>query len=217
MRVNSPLEYGDFRYHQSSFGIAADITVRDAAGQVVFDESVPMKWKSQEGANAVGLFELPGSDYEVVVVTAASGRTDSTVPAGAALLELYPRGTQTGDPLEVRLASQGQPLELAEYSFTFERERQYTGIRIRQDPGTPWMWVGSTLLVVGMCITFMFQYRRMWIRFDNVVDGDTSGRVRFGAVSRLDTSYQRLFENIVAEVDDELYEAANQIEEEDRG
>lgn len=216
VRVNSPLEYGGFRYHQSSFGIAADVTVRDAAGKVHFDESVPMRWSSQEGANAVGLFELPGSEYEVVVVTAASGRTNSSVPAGTALFELYPLGTQTGEPLEVRLANQGQDVDIAEYSFTFERERQYTGIRMRQDPGTPWMWVGSTLLVAGMCVTFMFQYRRMWIRVDDGVAGEP-GRVRFGAVSRLDTSYQRLFENIVAEVDDELHDATVQTEEESRG
>ena len=216
VRVNSPLEYGEFRYHQSSFGIAADVTVRDGSGQVVFDESVPMRWKSEEGANAVGLFDLPGSDYEVVVVTAASGRADSSVPAGAALFELYPKNTQTGEPLEIRLASQGQSIQLAEYGFTFERERQYTGIRIRQDPGAVWMWVGSTLLVVGMCITFMFQYRRMWIRVDDGVDGEF-GKVRFGAVSRLDTSYQRLFENLVAEVDDELHDATVRTEEESRG
>lgn len=217
VRVNNPLLYEDFRYHQSSFGIATDVTVRDANGQTVFDESIPMRWKSQEGANAVGLFDLPGSDYEVVVVTAASGRADSTVPAGAALFELYPRDTTTGEPIGTRLATQGQGIELAEYTFTFERERQYTGIRMRNDPGTPWMWVGSTLLVLGMCITFMFPYRRMWIRVEHAADGEDAGRVRCGSVARLDTSYQRLFENIVAEVDDDLYFAAVPTKEESHG
>ncbi|MFT3944986.1 MAG: cytochrome c biogenesis protein ResB [Ancrocorticia sp.] len=216
VRVNNPLEYEGFRYHQSSFGIAADVTVRDASGQAVFEGSIPMRWKSQEGANAVGLFELPELKYEVVVVTAASGRTDSSVPAGAALFELYPLGTETGEPIDTRLATQGQPVQLAEYSFTFDRERQYTGIRMRNDPGTPWMWVGSTLLVVGMCITFMFPYRRMWIRVDDAA-GEEAGRVRCGSVARLDTSYQRLFENIVAEIDDDLYFAAVPTEEENHG
>ena len=88
------------------------------------------------------------------------------------------------------------------YTLTFERERQYTGIRMRHDPGTPWMWFGSTLLVVGMCITFLFPYRRLWSRVDEAEDGGSE--VLFGAVSRLDYSYQRMFERLVAEVDQDL-------------
>ncbi|MGO1857840.1 cytochrome c biogenesis protein ResB [Ancrocorticia populi] len=190
VRVNNPLEYEGFRYHQQSFGVAADVTVNDGE-TTVFEESVPMKWTSEEGANAVGMFEL--DEYEIVVVTAASGRADSSIAPGTALVELYPADTETGEPLQTRLARQGESVELGGLNVTFERERQYTGIQLRHDPGAPLMWVGFTLLVLGMSATFMFPYRRLWVRVDNQ-------RIRFGAVSRLDTSYQRLFEKIIQEV-----------------
>lgn len=193
VRVNSPLEFEGFRYHQQSFGIAADVVVTDHTGNTVFDESVPMKWTSQDGANSIGMFEL--GEYEIVVVTAASGRADSSIDPGSALFELYPSGTDSGEPYETRLSPQGESVALGDLNVTFERERQYTGIQLRSDPGAVWMWVGMTLLVVGMSVTFMFPYRRLWIRFD-----PDDGRVRFGSVSRVDTSYQRDFHKIVNEV-----------------
>ena len=88
--------------------------------------------------------------------------------------------------------------DISGLDLTFERETKYTGILIRHDPGTIWVWIGSALLVIGMCITSMFQYRRIWVRVlpmvvnDTAVDGESS--IRFGASSRWDASYQRLFE-----------------------
>ena len=200
VRVNSPLSYGGFRFHQSTFGMAADVLVASPEGEELFAEAVPLKWNSNDGANALGRFEIPGTDLEVIVVLPASGRSDSTVPVGSAVFELY-QGDE-GTPVDIAPAVQGEPTQVGGYTLTFERERQYTGIRMRHDPGTPWMWFGSTLLVVGMCITFLFPYRRLWSRVDEAEDGGSE--VLFGAVSRLDYSYQRMFERLVAEVDQDL-------------
>lgn len=210
VRVNSPLEYGGFRFHQTTFGIAADVRVA-LDGQEVFAEAVPLKWASNDGANAVGRFDLPGTDLEVVVVLAASGRTDGVVPVGAALFEIY-RGEERVD---AKVALQGTAVSSAGHDFTFERERQFTGIRMRQDPGEVWMWIGSALLVIGMSITFSFAYRRLWARVETISEPATTEPVegpdarparliRFGAVERSVASYQRLLEDIVADLDDEL-------------
>lgn len=207
VRVNEPLVYEGVRFHQSSFGIATDVTVTDAADAVVFEGSVPMRWTSSEGANAVGLFDIPGTEYEVVVVTAASGRPDSTIPPGAALFEFY-RQDDPGAPIGVSQATQGSSTTIEEYTFAFDRERQYTGIRLRQDPGAIVMWVGSTLLVVGMCITFMLPYRRLWLR---VEETDGEREILFGAVSRYDASYQRLFEKVIVEVDQQLTDIKEEV------
>lgn len=198
VRVNSPLEYGGFRFHQTTFGIAADVRAV-SGGQEVFAEAVPLKWTSNDGANAVGRFDLPGTDLEVVVVLAASGRTDGVVPVGAALFEVY-RGDER---IDAKVALQGAVVSIEGHDLSFERERQFTGIRMRQDPGEVWMWIGSALLVIGMSITFSFAYRRLWVRVEAVAD-DSSQLIRFGAVERSVASYQRLLEDIVADVDDEL-------------
>ena len=168
-------------------------------GAVLFDGAIPLQWTSNDGLNAVGRVDLEDADLQVIVATAASGQVRSTIPAGAAAVEIY--SLSTDEPLGSGQLSQGETGEVAGLDVTFEREAKYTGILVRQDPGTVWMWIGSALLVVGMSITFVFQYRRIWVR---VFPEDGQVAIRFGAVSRWDASYQRLFENIVAEVSDTL-------------
>lgn len=214
VRVNSPLTFGGFRFHQQTFGIAADFTVAEPGGSILFEGAIPLQWTSSDGANSVGRVDLPEQDLEVIVATPASGQVNSPIPVGAALVEVY--SLSTGDPIEAGQVSQGESAEVAGLDVTFERETKYTGILVRQDPGAIWMWVGSILLVVGMCITFMFQYRRIWARVRPAVNeegtevpGEVS--IRFGAVSRLDASYQRVFENVVAEVGEALSAQPGQI------
>lgn len=200
VRVNSPLDFGGFRFHQSTFGTAADVVVMDEAGVELFHEAVPLKWTSNDGSRALGRFPIPNTNLEVIVVLPASGAANQSLPAGTAVFEIYEGEEAT--PIDVVPAVQGEEVSAGDYRFVFERERQYTGIRMRHDPGAPWMWAGSILLVLGMSITFMFPYRRLWVR---VNEGEVAGsEVLFGAVSRLDYSYQKMFEEIVGAVDRSL-------------
>lgn len=221
VRVNAPLTYKGWRFHQQTFGVAAEFIIAGPEGDVLFDGAIPLQWTSNDGLNAVGRIELPQEDLEVIVATAASGQTASRIPVGAAAVEVY--GLTSGDPVDMGEVSQGDTEDIAGLGVTFERETKYTGVLVRHDPGTIWMWIGSALLIVGMCITFIFQYRRIWARvFPMDVDSapvngvpvdsapvdsapvDGPIAIRFGAVARWDASYQRLFENVVAEVSQTL-------------
>ena len=214
VRVNAPLVVDGFRFHQSTFGIAADLLVLDPSGVEVLQASVPLSWRSADGSEAIGTVNIPGSDLRIVVATPASGRTGSTIPPGAAVLEIHQGATS--NPIAVRPVPQGSATEVAGYTMTFQRERPYTGILLRKDPGTMWMWIGSVLLVVGMSITFLFQYRRLWVRVESSSPADggpASTRVRLGSVARLDLSFQRTFERITADIDQELAEPSTQHQE----
>ena len=202
VRVNSPLSYGGFRFHQQTFGVAAEFKIAQAR-EILFEGAIPLQWTSQDGLNAVGRVELPDQDLEVIVATAASGQTASRIPLGAAAVEVYELAS--GEPVAAGEIVQGETDDIAGLDLTFERESKYTGILIRRDPGTIWMWIGSVLLVVGMSITFLFQYRRIWVR---VFPGAGEVTIKFGAVARWDAAYRRLFENIVAEVSETLSEEA---------
>ncbi|WP_040282191.1 cytochrome c biogenesis protein ResB [Tessaracoccus massiliensis] len=194
VRVNQPLRHDGVKFHQASFGIATMVRVTEG-GTELYAGGVPLQWTSRDGSNSLGRFELPEKNLEVIVVTAASGRSGSTIPAGEAVFEVYPEGSN--QPLAVLPAPQGTAAEAAGIEFTFEREIQFTGITVRSDPGTAWVYTGSALMVFGMFMTFILRHRRVWVR---ITPDGAGSRVRLGSSEKVDTLYEREFARLTAEI-----------------
>ena len=196
VRVNEPLRVDGTALHQASFGVAAALRITDPAGAVLFEGPVPLKWQSNDGRYAIGKITPEGAGIEVLVVTPASGAMDANIAPGSAVFELYDIATDA--KLDVVPVEQGEEAESAGMLLTFERELRYTGIIARQDPGAAWMWVGSTLLVLGMCMTFMARHRRLWVRV--TPDGDGS-LVQIASAEKLDTTFERHFRTLIERID----------------
>jgi cytochrome c biogenesis protein len=195
IRVNDPLRYGDVAFFQSFFGPAADIHVADAAGTAVFDGGVPLLWSSTDNTKSIGRFDVPSSDLVVYVIGAASGRIDPTIKAGQMQLEVY-QGDASA-PIAVEVLDQGQPVSIAGLEFTFERERQYTGLIASRDPGAPLVWLGTILLVGGVALVFFFPSRRLWARIRPSGDGTA---IEVAAVTRHDVSFEAAFGSLIDDV-----------------
>lgn len=194
VRVNAPLPYGGVKLHQTSYGIAANVAMTDLEGEDVFDGAVALQWTSTDGTNSVGAIDAV-DDLDILIVTPASGRTDSVIPVGTAMVEIYPTGSS--EPLAVTRLPQGQTVTVGDYQFTFEGEAQYTGITARSDPGSPLLWIASILLVVGMFMTFGFQHRRLWVR----VDDDSA--LSLASVDKHDAIYEGQFTRLVRDIEPE--------------
>lgn len=194
VRVNSPLPYAGFKFHQTSYGIAATIAMADRDGEIVFEGAVALPWTSTDGTNSVGAIDAV-DDLDILIVTPASGRTDSVIPVGTAMVEIYPAGSN--EPLAVTRLPQGQTVTVGDFEFTFDGEVQYTGITARSDPGSPLLWVASILLVLGMFMTFGFQHRRLWVRVD---DGST---LSVASVDKHDAIYENQFNRLIGEIQNE--------------
>jgi cytochrome c biogenesis protein len=39
----------------------------------------------------------------------------------------------------------------------------YTGLQLARDPGMNVVWVGSAILVIGLCIMFYMPHRKLWL------------------------------------------------------
>ena len=50
--------------------------------------------------------------------------------------------------------------------FAFEgmEEKSYTGLQVAKDPGVWVVWLGCTLMVIGICMAFFLSHKRIWIR-----------------------------------------------------
>lgn len=193
VRVNEPLRWGGISIHQSYFGVAAVMRVKDDAGGILFDSGVPLQYSADDGTQSFGKFELPDRNLSVYVVGAASGARDSGIAAGQMQLEIYEKGKD--QPVAARLVSQGEPTTISGLTYTFQRERQFTGLLVTRDPGAAWVWTGSALMVLGLILVLMFRHRRIWVRVRPAGEGS---EIRLASPVRRDTGFASWFGRFAA-------------------
>lgn len=158
-----------------------------------------MAWRSNDGTKVIGQVEIPGKDLKVWIVQAASGQVLPELPAGSVAVEVYRGASET--PLDVQVLTQGQSVDIDGMTWTFERNRQYTGITIKRDPGSNIVWLGSALLVIGSCLVFFLPHRRVWARVRPNADGTT--RVMVGAPNRRDPGMEPVFAELLHHIQDD--------------
>ncbi len=179
VRVNSPLVYKGVRVHQSYYGPAAVIQVQNGRNEVIARETVALQGRSQE--RPVGSFTLPGvlasEGLEVFVIGPASSFIDSVIPPGQIRLEVYRNGANS--PLAMENLLQGEPRQVGGLSFTFVRERQFSGFMVVRNPGQPLLWAAAIGIVLGLMWVLYFPYRQLWAIGQQQSDG--AWIVRLGA------------------------------------
>jgi cytochrome c biogenesis protein len=196
IRVNEPLRYGGVSFYQSFFGAAAAMKVTDPQGKVVFQQGVPLVWSSNDGKRRVGQVDLTDQGLTAYVIGAASGEVDPEIRPGQMMIEVY-RSASQGTPIASQIMTQAQPVTIAGLGFTFERERQFTGLIVASDPGAVFIWLGSALLVGGIALVFFFPHRRAWAR---IRPGTRGSIVQLGAVGRHDVTFESEFRRLVDEM-----------------
>jgi len=194
VRVNQPLSVDGVSFYQSFFGTAASVTVTDAQGRTVADSAVPLTWRSDDGRHSIGQLTIADRKLTVYVVMAASGEVDPNIRAGQAQVEIYPDGAS--GPTATEVLSQGTPKTVAGLSYTFVRERRFTGLIVARDPGVWLVWTGSALLVGGIFLVFFFPHRRIWLSVRSTADGGS--RVEVAAQLKRDTAFRPQFLDVVA-------------------
>src|SRR5262249_4995104 len=79
---------------------------------------------------------------------------------GAEYLDVQNMGGQRGrfqlDP--------NQPQTVHQYEYTSQAPREYTGVLVKRDPGSAFIWVATALLIGGLMLTFSLPRRRLWLK-----------------------------------------------------
>ncbi len=195
IRVNHPLRYDGVTFYQSFFGPTVVLRAKANDGQVVFNRGVPLLYGSKDEKHRVGRFLLPKQGLTVFVVSPNSGEVDPRIGAGETQLEVYRTATDT--PVALRVLSQGKQTMIGGVDFTFLREREFTGLIVARDPGSTLVWIGSTLLVLGMFAVFYFQHRRVRAVIRR---GATGSEIGVGAIERHHTAFEAQFERLVEDI-----------------
>lgn len=191
LRVNTPLRYDGLKFHQTTFGVSADVTITGPDGELVYDGGVPLLSATQDGTEVFGRVTIPGATEEIVVVVPASGQVSPNMRPGQAAFLLDTGHETLADSV---IVPQGSPGDLQGYEVTFNRESKYTGLTAVRDHGAPWVWAGSILIVVGMGMTFGFKHRRIWAR---VSEGEGGTRLQVASSDRQDFIFETWFHEFV--------------------
>jgi len=185
--VNDPLQYKGIWFYQASYGptgtATAQVAVVDPAGGPVTGLALAAGQKTA----LPGYGSITGVDYQ-----------PNFQGSGPALLVALEKPGQP--PAQVWLP-QGKPdidrNRNDRYFFSFGGLTQgfFTGLQVAKDPGVNIVWVGCTLMVIGIIIAFFMSHQRLWIRLAPSADGRVEV-VLAGAASRNRLAFEKKFEKI---------------------
>ncbi|SDL08044.1 cytochrome c biogenesis protein ResB [Tessaracoccus oleiagri] len=191
VRVNEPLIIDGVYFHQASFGVAAVVRVTGPDGDVLLDGGVPLAWRTPDQRLQYGVEVFHELGLELFVISNASGSTTPGLSAGQVRFEVYPVASR--EPLGVATVDAGAAASVGDLSVSFLREQKYTSLIVKRDPGSWVVWLGCTLLVVGVTVTLGLRHRRQWVR---VTPTPTGSCVQIATTDRPDSIRSRNFHEL---------------------
>ena len=168
VRVNEPLAYDGWSFHQNFFGPAARLEIRDDTGALLWSGDAP--FAAQADGAPYATLPIPGSSagIEMQLRRDANGVAAIFIVASAP----DPNGTPTEDgtlPLRTIFASVLAEGDVAAapgagFSVYLREVTSYTGIIARRDPASLLIWIAAALIMGGLMLTLRRPRARLWLQ-----------------------------------------------------
>jgi cytochrome c biogenesis protein len=210
MTVNNPFTFGNIVFYQSGFGQAVALKIEDSAGQVLFDDALPLgpfQSRLNPDAPAARMDLLPAG---VALSVVAPDENPANAPEldtlrlrpGEMFFMIRPLGGESpiAQPVGATV-SQGDSIQLGDLSLTFVRERRFSVLQVASNPGIPLFIAASVLLVGGLAVTFYFPHRRVRGIVSTTAEGSLA---RLAPIARRDWSAKRVFVRLAVETGRQL-------------
>jgi cytochrome c biogenesis protein len=191
IEVNDPLQYKGIWFYQASYGPAGAASATVAVNSPDGGRMETFSLTPGQKVEIPGYGKVSGIDYQndfqglgpaLLVVLEKHGKP----PAEFWLLKAYPNfDRQRGDTRYLSFAGVDQIF--------------YTGLQVAQDPGVNIVWVGCTLMVIGIMIAFFMSHQRLWIRLSRGGDGRVEV-VLAGSTNKNRLAFEKRFEKIQADM-----------------
>jgi cytochrome c biogenesis protein ResB len=116
------------------------------------------------GRLAVGDFTLMFAGMRAVPSTLVEDLPGSEAGAVVELSEGSQGKVLTVGPVQGRslVLAPGDSVTVGGLEYVFEGPREFSGITVRRDPGSGFIWAGTGLLLLGLALTFYVPRRRLW-------------------------------------------------------
>jgi len=180
--VNDPLTYKGITFYQSSYGQANEpsgffFTVRQRDSgkteQILLRPGIETALPDGSSVAIVNLTDNPEEGMAAVLGVRVKGEA----PKYFKVLKNFPTMDEMrGDNLV--------------FTFNGTDAKQYTGLQVAKDPGVWVVWLGCTLMVIGIGVAFFMSHKRVWV----VV---SKGHARiYGNASKNQASFEMQFDTI---------------------
>ena len=179
--VNDPLVYKGIWFYQSSYGDAWDqvqvarVNIKEKDTDKVVG-TVDLEWQKEANVDNLGL-KLAVTDF---VADFGFSSVDKKV---------YSKTVEHANPALRLAVTEGSVktapwifyhypdlFDMKESKYSFElvgyQPKKFTGLQITKDPGVNIVWIGSTMIVVGITLSSFIYHRRLWAK----VMPDSDGR-----------------------------------------
>jgi cytochrome c biogenesis protein len=188
VQVNHPLHHKGLAFYQSSYGALHDVTLG-------------IQWKNKKEKQLLKTLEgetvsIPNSDSRVQ------------------LLRYVPQIHNFGEGVQLVLFKPNQeprafwvlkdlpkfnPQNNNDFILTFEgvTSKEYTGLQVTKDPGVWIVWIGCSLMILGLIISFFFSHQRVWVRIPKSSIGEI---VLAGSTNKNRVGFEKTFGLLVEEV-----------------
>ena len=181
VEVNAPFDYGSYRLFQASYGLTGGvkdmeivIVDKDKAQQdETSHEAIVGKIRMKSGEVVEFKDMLLSIDKVILNINNPDAGFEGNLAPAVSIKVLKNRKEYTVpvvyDPqLTVFIYSQFKELEDFPYVFFMDGfvPQFYSGFQVSFHPGTNIIWVGSTILVLGMMLAFYTVHRKVWARIE---------------------------------------------------
>ncbi len=182
IRVNHPLTYEGITFYQSTYGSTPELTLRlldREAGDtslVTTRLNTPFLLPGDQGDRAivVAFREEMRIPEEMARITSFSSR--SLGPAARVVI-FNEKGFDEPFWIFRDLPDLGRKAERShEIVLQDFRLKSYTGLQVVKDPGTPLVWIGCTLLIIGFLMALLMDHEILWVAGD--ASGEKEYRIR---------------------------------------
>ncbi|MHB1012093.1 MAG: cytochrome c biogenesis protein ResB [Desulfobacteria bacterium] len=185
--VNDPLQYKGIWFYQSSYGQAGGATAQVAVAR---RDGTPVSMLALTANEPV-----PIDNYGIVRGVNYEENFQGSGPALQVVVE------KPGHPAAAFWLVQGRPdldrqrADSLVFSFRGLSSKMFTGLQVAKDPGVNIVWLGCTLMVIGLIMAFFLSHQRVWVRLAQGTDGRVEV-VLAGSASRNRLAFEKRFEKL---------------------
>lgn len=172
--VNDPLVYKGIWFYQSSYGDSWDriqvarLNIKEKDGDKIL-ATVDLDWQKEQRIENLDL-TLTLTDFvaDFAFNSAEKKVFSKTVEHANPAIRITIKERKVVEATPWIFYHYPDLFEIKDSKYSFEligyQPKKFTGLQITKDPGVNVVWIGSTMIVVGITLSSFIYHRRLWVK-----------------------------------------------------